>query len=509
MELQLKRQSVAINETLCRTTVEQPIECDALLPDYCPDIVKILRCEVTPILTGNQVSGSQLTVDGVAAARVFYLSDAGCLRSAEYKIPFSRVVEIKPSSSRPVVRVSPSVGYFNCRAVSPRRLDLRGAISLSILVTACREEDVVAGAEGMGVLTRGEEREVTRVTGQEVRPFTLREELELPSDKPSIRLPLRCSGFARITDKKQVAGKIVLKGELKLHVFYLCDGDDNQLDSTDHTVPFSQILDVDGMEEQTRCIVSLQVSSLDVPPKADPDGQSRVLALEAVLEAKVLCHRNETIPLVSDCYSTQYESSCQQKTVSLGRLAEAVDESHVYQESVDLPDGAVRILDLWCRVQGEEFSAEAGKATAAGRLLISMFCSMEDGGMEYFDKTEPFTHEIDIDCQRPMEFLGEFSILDVGFTSSGSGRAEIRCEIGITGPVYCSEPEAVLTSLTVDEEHPKEKDPSVSLTIYFADAGENLWEVAKRYNTSMEKILADNGLTGTVIGEKRSLLIPM
>ena len=101
MELQLKRQSVAINETLCRTTVEQPIECDALLPDYCPDIVKILRCEVTPILTGNQVSGSQLTVDGVAAARVFYLSDAGCLRSAEYKIPFSRVVEIKPSSSRP------------------------------------------------------------------------------------------------------------------------------------------------------------------------------------------------------------------------------------------------------------------------------------------------------------------------------------------------------------------------------------------------------------------------
>ena len=129
--------------------------------------------------------------------------------------------------------------------------------------------------------------------------------------------------------------------------------------------------------------------------------------------------------------------------------------------------------------------------------------------MEYFDKTEPFTHEIDIDCQQPMEFLGEFSILDVGFTSSGSGRAEIRCEIGITGPVYCSEPEAVLTSLTVDEEHPKEKDPSVSLTIYFADAGENLWEVAKRYNTSMEKILADNGLTGTVIGEKRSLLIPM
>lgn len=63
-----------------------------------------------------------------------------------------------------------------------------------------------------------------------------------------------------------------------------------------------------------------------------------------------------------------------------GAWPKRVDESHVYQESVDLPDGAVRILDLWCRVQGEEFSAEAGKATAVGRLLISMFCSMEDGG---------------------------------------------------------------------------------------------------------------------------------
>lgn len=197
---------------------------------------------------------------------------------------------------------------------------------------------------------------------------------------------------------------------------------------------------------------------------------------------------------MSDCYSTQYESSCQQKTVSLGRLAEAVDESHVYQESVDLPDGAVRILDLWCRVQGEEFSAEAGKATAAGRLLISNVLlhggSWRDG--VHSTKPSPSPMRSTSTASGPWSFGG---ILHpgCGFHLLGERTAEIRCEIGITGPVYCSEPEAVLTSLTVDEEHPKEKDPSVSLTIYFADAGENLWEVAKRYNTSMEKILADNG----------------
>jgi hypothetical protein len=47
MELSITRQPVAINETVLDTSVEQSVECDVLLPDYCPDILRILTCQGT------------------------------------------------------------------------------------------------------------------------------------------------------------------------------------------------------------------------------------------------------------------------------------------------------------------------------------------------------------------------------------------------------------------------------------------------------------------------------
>ena len=64
MELKLTRQPLFINEPLIDQTVEQPIECDALLPDYCPDIVRILKCSVAPVLTGRRASPGKLELEG-------------------------------------------------------------------------------------------------------------------------------------------------------------------------------------------------------------------------------------------------------------------------------------------------------------------------------------------------------------------------------------------------------------------------------------------------------------
>ena len=46
MELNLKKEAVASCELLLDSAAEQTIECDVLLPDYCPDIVRVLCCSV-------------------------------------------------------------------------------------------------------------------------------------------------------------------------------------------------------------------------------------------------------------------------------------------------------------------------------------------------------------------------------------------------------------------------------------------------------------------------------
>ena len=67
MQINVITQSVGVEETLGACTAEQPIDADITLPDYCPDIRRVLKCLVTPRITAVQTAGDRATADGSAA----------------------------------------------------------------------------------------------------------------------------------------------------------------------------------------------------------------------------------------------------------------------------------------------------------------------------------------------------------------------------------------------------------------------------------------------------------
>ena len=52
------------------------------------------------------------------------------------------------------------------------------------------------------------------------------------------------------------------------------------------------------------------------------------------------------------------------------------------------------------------------------------------------------------------------------------------------------------------------KSGGAALTVYFADAGEEIWDIARRYNTTVEAVEQENGITGETVAQKCMLLIP-
>ena len=60
-----------------------------------------------------------------------------------------------------------------------------------------------------------------------------------------------------------------------------------------------------------------------------------------------------------------------------------------------------------------------------------------------------------------------------------------------------------------DETKPRERDRSAALILYYAEAGEALWDIARLYCTSMEAIQRENGLECEKMDSKGMLLIPM
>ena len=95
MELKVFRDTLTAAGGLCDTKTELPIETEILIPDYLPQVFKIVKCQVRPVVLQAQTTGGRLTLDGYLRCVVFYQSDEQQnLCQTEQKLPFTKTLDL-------------------------------------------------------------------------------------------------------------------------------------------------------------------------------------------------------------------------------------------------------------------------------------------------------------------------------------------------------------------------------------------------------------------------------
>lgn len=149
MEYVLLKKALSVCEAVFEGSSEQPVDIDFTLPDYCPDIEKILKCTATPYISMKNLSGGNLEIDGVVNIKVLYLDSKNkTIRCCEHTSPFSCSFTIKGDSENAVASVSLKTEYVNCRALTPRRLDIHGAFTVSARVLKESQQEIPEAVQG-------------------------------------------------------------------------------------------------------------------------------------------------------------------------------------------------------------------------------------------------------------------------------------------------------------------------------------------------------------------------
>lgn len=98
------------------------------------------------------------------------------------------------------------------------------------------------------------------------------------------------------------------------------------------------------------------------------------------------------------------------------------------------------------------------------------------------------------------------NISSVSYSITDDG-IEIRCSLLMQGCMYVCGTSQIIKQIELNENSEKQKCDDYSLKLYFADENEDVWNIAKRYNTSAAAIESENEVTdGKVSG---LLLIPI
>ena len=509
MELNLQHQKITINETIFHATVEQPIECDALLPDYCPDIVKILKCGAAVHVESSVTSGSHLTIEGMVVAHIYYTTEQNMIRHTEYKIPFAKQVDLRDATENPIVTITPSVNYINCRAVNQRRIDVRGAISLAVKVTDQREQQFISDAVGGGLQLRQDIVPVTDVMGQARRTFPLIEELELGFGKNQIGHIIRTDSRVHLQDHKVVSGKVVVKGDFLLHILYQPLDEGRNPEVMEFALPISQIVDCDAATEDCICDVEMFVVACDVRPEPDDNGEQRIFSLDARLGASVTVYLHRDLPVATDSYSTKFETGAKRAPVNFVRLVDNLREKIHHKTTLDLPEGIDSVLDAWSNIDSMTWKHEDESLILDFKLTVSMFARMENRECLYFEQGCDISHTVSLGVRcAELQFDPTCDIISCNYSLTGTEKIDLRFEVMLKGCVHCTVKMEALSDISLNPEKVRRKEQN-KLYIYYAHQGESVWSIAKQYNTSASAIWDENNLEDDALPEKMMLLIPI
>jgi hypothetical protein len=106
-----------------------------------------------------------------------------------------------------------------------------------------------------------------------------------------------------------------------------------------------------------------------------------------------------------------------------------------------------------------------------------------------------------------MLLCAEARAASISYRLADDNTVEIRCELKIKGCAEKQENITAVSGVEIFEDKPVQTD-GCALTLYFASAGENLWDIAKSHNTRLEFLVNENSSTGQVLESPQMLLIP-
>lgn len=504
MEPLLNMHSIRLSKRALDQQEECPITGEYVLPEYCQDIAVILKCFAYPRIQNRQWSSDQLLVDGTTVVRVLYLDEERrCVRSLEFMQPFSCYLR-GASGLDNSVSVEVSTKYLNCRALGPRRVEVRGAVTVAAIAEQAAPYDLAEPSRQADLYTRCEDVEITTPCTLIEKILTINDSLEFDSSLPPAEMLLGGECRAVIKECKLLAGKAIVKGYIYVHQLYTDSLESEHTHCLNFIVPFSQILDAADATEGLPCKASVQFLSDTERCGIGPDGQNTMLEISVKLLLQVQVYRREQVSLLGDAFHCHYPLVAQTEKLDVSAFIGQRFEETKLSLQLSIPRGEWRdILDVYIASDEPHCECENGKALVKGRLQIGLLVRDADGELGYHELFENYTTEYVCEGN---DVVIQMALMDIKYRVV-EDKLELVLSFNVCISVSQRWQREVITDLKLQE--PAYSPNKAAALLYFADAGETVWNIARICRASPDAIRRENALTDEQIEENCVLLVPL
>ena len=484
------RETEGIQIPLCDKTVLTEVAGDFSLPDYQPEIKRLLRIRPCVLPAAPYAGSGSAEFSGTLDYYVLYMGNDGGLYCAplhtEYalSVPFEQgeatlcMADVVPESV--VGRVS-----------APRKLNIRCRLRSGVRIYG----ELPATEQTEGVV---DPFSVERLQGEQTLAQigcgvgdTVRLSEDILTDARGRNMRLVCAeGQVHVQEAVAGAGVINCRGEVELKLMMSAEEQGSLPDPVPtylvRKLPFAGSVEVASARPGSECCVVGTCAELSVAVE-----ETYMHAeLGVVLQARVMTNR--PVLYTKDIFSTKRACECTYDAYALPVAIRALDGNFTQSDSVSLADAEIpvgcSIVDVCGSADAEQMSWERGRCTLSGTAHYVVL-TYADGEVSPHEISMPWKYELE--CARePMEWRAHVQVLSCRARVDGE-RIGIDAEIACAAELWDHADVRVLREVRFGESADR---TGGAFTVCYPSAQDSLWSVAKRYATALSAVRNANDL---------------
>ena len=507
---------------------------DYNVPDYRPDIVKVLKEKGELHFDEVKAAAGAAWLKGRLVFRVLYRSDQenGKISCLKGEIPFQEKLNMDGVQEYDVIQASGEIEDLTIGVIHSRKISVRAVILLKTEEPREKEEELCVGAEADdGCEKRYRNTDILQLVCRKRDQCRQKSEITLPSSKPNVQEILWKSLEIRNLDTKMGQDGVKLSGEVLISVLYQEEEETDRVQWYETVIPLDCGVECDaGTEADIIYKVKARPASMELEVKPDYDGEERVLVLELVMNLDIRVWKEQEISMLEDVYSLKKEIIPVCTGVTLHHISVKNDSQCRLTEQMELAESQEKILQI-CSCEGtvhlESTELTEQGVRAEGILVTELLYITTDDQMPIGSAREiyPFEQFIEIPQQtvrternkpegpetleqkNKLQTELDCRISQLSAVMLDQDHVEIKAVIGLNLLAFEQEQIDNITDTCEEPLDMEQLQKRPGLVGYIAKDGDSLWSIAKENHTTVEDILRDNHRTDEDLRRGEKILI--
>ena len=499
--MELRKESVQMLQIKSRAASQVTFDTDYNVPDAKPDVGRLIQSKGDISMDEVRLSEGKAFISGNLNVDILYVGEENQkVSSLGAKLPFDETLNLEGIASGDKMCLKWEIEDLSVHMIHSRKLNIKAIVTFYAVVDEMAGIQLPVEISEEGISVKRKKVRLMSLMVHKKDTMRIKDEVTLVSNKPNIEQLLWYTIDVRGMDLRPEDNVVKARGELSVFVLYSGEDEENPLQWAEYVLPFNTEVECTGCMGEMIPNIGFSVMHQSIEVKPDSDGEERVMSVDTVLELDMKLYREEEHDLILDVYSPLKECIPQGKEMCLESFLVRNDSKCRVSDRIELKESQGKILQI-CHSQGrvkvEKTKIVENGIQADGIVFMKILYITGNDEMPFYsvDGMIPFSHIIEANgINEDSIFFLQADLEQLSTSMIDSNEIEVKAVISLNVLVLQCENRMIISKV---EERPLDMEKIQAMpgiTVYVVKNGDSMWDIAKRFYTTVEEICELNEL---------------